>query len=59
MAVTAKYAKPLQVVETPEMRARITAIADAEQISQAQVCRELFALAIDQRERQSRERTSQ
>lgn len=59
MAVTAKYEKPLQVVETSEMRARIIAIADAEKISQAQVCRELFALAIDERERQSRERTGQ
>ena len=59
MAVTAKYADPLQVPETPEMRARIKAVADAEGISQAQVCRELFALAIDQRERLSRERTGQ
>lgn len=59
MAVTAKYEKPLQVVETSEMRARIIAIADAEKISQAQVCRELFALAIDERERQSAERTGQ
>lgn len=59
MAVTAKYSKPLQVVETPEMRERILAIADAEKISQAQVCRELHELAIDDRERLSRERTGQ
>lgn len=56
MAVTAKYEKPLQVVETAEMRARIIAIADREGISQAQVCRDLNELAIDQRERQSFER---
>lgn len=57
MAVKAKYSsKPLQVVESDEMRARIMAISDAEEISQAQVCREMFAMAIDERERQSRER---
>jgi hypothetical protein len=58
MAVTAKYEKPLQVVETAEMRARIIAIADAEGISQAQVCRDLNALAIDERERISATRTA-
>lgn len=56
MAVTAKFAQPLQVVETPEMRARILAIADRENISQAQVCRELFAMAIVERENQSAEK---
>jgi hypothetical protein len=56
MAVTAKYEKPLQVVETSEMRARIMAIADREEISQAQVCRDLFAMSIDERERQSVEK---
>ena len=57
MAVKAKYAsKPLQVLDTPEMIARIQAIADAENISQAQVCRDLHDLAIAQREEQSRER---
>lgn len=59
MAIVAKYAKPLQVVETPEMRERITKIADDEKISQAQVCRELHAYGIDERERVSRERTGQ
>lgn len=54
MAVEAKFSgKPLQVVETPAMRARIMAIAEAEHISQAQVCREMFAMAIDDREAQS------
>jgi hypothetical protein len=59
MAVTARYEKPLQVVETGEMRARIKAISDAEKISQAQVCRDLFAIAIEQREQASRERLAQ
>lgn len=55
MAVEAKFSgKPLQVVETPAMRARIKAISDKEKISQAQVCRELFAISIEQREEQSR-----
>lgn len=53
MAVTAQYEKPLQVSETAEMRARIKAISDREKISQAQVCRELNAMAIEERERQS------
>lgn len=56
MAVEAKYTAPLQVVETPEMRDRIKAIADAERISQAQVARELHEMAIAERERISAER---
>jgi hypothetical protein len=59
MAVTAKYAPPLQVPETPAMRDRIKAVADAEEISQAEVCRQLFAMAIDERERISQERVAQ
>lgn len=54
MAVEAKFpGPPLQVLDTPEMRARIKDIADREKISQAQVCRELHAIGIDQREEQS------
>ncbi len=59
MAVEAKYTQPLQVVETPLMRERITAIADREKISQAQVIRELIAAAIDEREVQSVEKYGQ
>jgi hypothetical protein len=57
LAVEAKYPAPLQVVETPEMRDRIKAIADAERISQAQVAREMHEHSIDWREELSRERT--
>ena len=53
MAVEAKYTQPLQVVETPETRDRIKAIADRERISQAQVIRELIAVALPAREEQS------
>lgn len=56
MAVKAKYTQPLQVVETPEMRARIEAISDAENISQAQVIRDMNEHAIEWREALSRER---
>jgi len=56
MAVKAKYEAPLQVVETKEMRDRIVAIADAEDISQAQVCRDMFRYAIEWREQAARER---
>ena len=60
MAVEAKYAdKPLQVVETPEMRARILKISADEKISQAKVCRDMFEMAIDERERISAERLAQ
>lgn len=55
MAVKAKFRAPLQVVETEEMRDRITAIADAEEISQAQVIRDILAHGIEWREAQSRE----
>lgn len=57
MAIKKKYVQPLQVVETPEMRDRIKAIADREDISLAQVCRELHAAAIDAREKLSLKRT--
>lgn len=53
MAVQAKYTDPLQVVETPEMRARILAIAEAEGISQAQVVRDILWAGIQKREEQS------
>lgn len=52
----AKFTDPLQVVETPAMRARIVKIAEAEGISQAEVCRDLNAYGIDWREQLSRER---
>lgn len=54
MAQKRKFAPaPIPVVETPEMRARIKAIADREDISQAQVIRELIGAGIVERERQS------
>lgn len=56
MAVQAKYTAPLQVVETRDMRDRIMAIADDEEISQAQVIRDILAAGIDAREEASRER---
>lgn len=56
MAVKAKYTAPLQVVEEQEMRDRITAIAAAEDISQAQVVRDMNRHAIEWREELSRER---
>lgn len=57
MAVEAKYSgKPLQVVETPEMRARIKDISDAEKISQAQVVRDMNEHGIEWREQLSRQR---
>lgn len=56
MAVEAKYTQPLQVVETPQMRERITVIADREKISQAQVIREILARGIDERELESVEK---
>lgn len=57
MAVEAKYSgKPLQVVETPEMRQRILDIADAEKISQAQVVRDMNEHGIEWREGLSRQR---
>jgi len=55
MAVKAKYTQPLQVVETPETRDRIKAIADREGISQAQVIREVLADGLPAREAASLE----
>lgn len=56
MAVKSQYTAPLQVVETPEMRDRVKAISDAEEISQAQVIRDILVAGIDARERESHER---
>lgn len=50
MAVKAKYEAPLQVVETREMRDRIVAIAERENISQAAVIRDILAAGIEARE---------
>lgn len=58
MAVQAKYTAPLQVVEEREFRDRIIAVAEAENISQAQVIRELIRHGIEWREEQSRERVA-
>lgn len=55
MAVKAKFRAPLQVVETEEMRDRIVAIAEREEISQAQVIREILAEGIEAREAKSAE----
>lgn len=55
MAVKAKYEAPLQVVETKQMRDRIVAIAEREEISQAQVIREILAAGIEAREAASAE----
>lgn len=59
MAVSAKYTAPLQVVETPEMRERVKAIAEAEGVSQAEVLRDMNRYAIEWREQVSRERLEQ
>lgn len=56
MAVTAKFEAPLQVVETEEKRTRIKEIADREEISQAQVIRELIAYGLEWREELSARR---
>jgi predicted DNA-binding protein len=54
VVVEAKYdSKPLQVVETPETKARIKAISDREKISQAAVVRDLIAMGLEERERRS------
>ena len=53
MAVKAKYTQPLQVVETPEHRDRIAVISEREDISQAQVIRDLIEMGLEQREAQS------
>lgn len=59
MAIQAKYTAPLQVVETQQMRDRIAAISDGENISQAQVIREILAYGIEAREEQSRARLAE
>lgn len=56
MALTARFTKPVQVVEEPAMLARIKAVADAEGISLAQVLRDLVRHGIRWREELSRER---
>lgn len=56
MAVTAKYTAPIQVVETPEVRARIKLISDTEGVSQAEVIRDIIEHALPWREEVSRER---
>jgi hypothetical protein len=57
MAVEAKFSgQPLQVVETPEMRARIEKIATDERVSQASVIRDILGDGIDRRERQSKKK---
>lgn len=58
MAIKAQFSnKPLQVVATDAMKARILAIAEAEGTSQAAVCRDLIAHGIEWREQVCRERT--
>jgi hypothetical protein len=56
VAVKAKYTAPLQVVETPEMRDRVKLIADSEEVSQADVIRDILAHGIEWREQLNRER---
>lgn len=52
MAVTANFInQPLQVNTTQRIMDRISAIAEAEQISRAQVVRDLIDAGIDRRER--------
>ena len=53
MAIRKTFTQPLQVSETPEMRDRIIAIADRENISQGQVIRDLIKAGIAARERKS------
>lgn len=53
MAVTAKFTAPIQVVETEENRDRIVAIAEADEISQAQVIREIIEYGLVAREAKS------
>lgn len=51
MAIERRYTEPLQVVDTPEMVARITRISDRRKVSKALVVRELIAAGIDDAER--------
>jgi hypothetical protein len=53
VAVTGKYTDPLQVSETPEVRARINAIADRDGVSQAQVIRDIIGYGLRWRENKS------
>jgi len=53
VAIRKQFTQPLQVSETPEMRDRIIAIADRENISQGQVIRDLIKAGIAARERKS------
>lgn len=50
MALVKRYEIPLQVSATPEVRARIKAIADGENLSQAQVIREILDAGLAKRE---------
>lgn len=56
--LTARYTKPIQVVETPAMVSRIKAIADAEGVSFASVLRDLNRAGIEWRERLSAQRVA-
>lgn len=55
MALQKQYEIPLQVSATAEQRARVKAIADRENISQAHVIRDLIDMALDEREARSLE----
>lgn len=59
MAVTARFTAPLQVLEEQAMRDRITAVADAEGISQAEVIRDILRHGVSWREQLSAERVAQ
>lgn len=48
--------QPLQVVAPPDLRERIVDIAKAEQISQAQVVRDILSEGISKRESKSQRR---
>lgn len=52
----AKFTAPIQVVERPEIRARVMAIAEAEGVSQAEILRDLHEHGIEWREEVSRRR---
>lgn len=53
MALVKQYEIPLQVSATAEVRARIKTISDRENLSQAQVVRELIDAGLSEREVQS------
>lgn len=50
MARKSKYTQPLQVVTRPDQRARIEAIAERDEVSMAEVVRDIIDLGIDERE---------